>query len=126
MDHEYFYLYRGHYFHQIGCYTLALGNYKKAMNEYGSREHYLQQSIAHCHLALGNYEEALRLYREEYTKSDTPDIVFGLMCAEFNNKNDERVIELYKSLLAKENELDKFHLNEIKRFEKRLKKEKLI
>jgi len=126
IDEEYFYIQRGSYFYKLHCYSLALGNYKIALKKFGSTDQFLKPSIAYCYMALGNYIKSQKFYREAYLMSKHPDILLGLTCAELNLKNDKVGLQIFEELLTKEKEFTQYHIDEVKRIQERMLKDKII
>jgi tetratricopeptide (TPR) repeat protein len=126
MDHEYFYVKRGNYLYELKCYSLALGNYRTALEKYDTKDPLIKGTIAYCYLMLGNYKESLRYYREAYRESDHLDLLIGLVCAELNNENDEKGLQLFDQLMKRENEFDAHQKQEAKDIKKKLIEDGLI
>lgn len=126
MDQEYFYINRGNYFYEIECYQLAIGNYNSALNEHNSKDPYIKIALAYCYSMIGNNEKSLILYQESYNKNQHPDAAIGLICAQLNNGNDEKAIDLLKQTQVRKDELDSYHINELALLEKRLTREGLL
>ncbi|WP_153306593.1 tetratricopeptide repeat protein [Desulfogranum japonicum] len=126
IDEEYFYIQRGNYFYKLRFYSLALGNYKTALEKFGSTDQFLKPSIAYCYLVLGNYIQSQKLYREAYLVSKHPDILVGLVCAELNLGNDEAGIHIFEELLSKKNEFTEYHKEEVIRIQDQMLQDKII
>lgn len=126
IDKEYFYIQRGNYFYKLHCFSLALGNYKTALNKYGSTDQFLKPSIAYCYLVLGNYIQAQKIYRESYLVSKHPDILVGLVYAELNLENNKASIQIFEELLGKDKEFTKYHRDEVKRIQEQMLQDNII
>ena len=126
LDHEYFYIYRGNCFYELHLYSLALGNYKKAQEDYNSQDPFIKSAIGFCYLMLGNKQKSLNVYREAYKENKHPSVIIGLICAELNGGNTEAGHKLMQELSERKKELDPYHLKEFKRIKKQLDEDELL
>ena len=126
IDEEYFYIQRGNYFYKLRCYSLALGNYKKALEKFGSTDQFLKPSIGYCYMALGNYVQSQKFYREAYIMSKHPDILVGLTCAELNLENDKVGVQIFEELLTKQEEFTQYHIDEVERIQEQMLQDNII
>jgi tetratricopeptide (TPR) repeat protein len=74
LDQEHFYIVRANYFTDLGWYSYAIGNYKKALKE--SIDPLLTAALGYCYLTVGDYAKSVKYYREAYRKSEDPIISF--------------------------------------------------
>jgi tetratricopeptide (TPR) repeat protein len=123
IDQEYFHIHRGNCFHQLGLFSLALGNYKTALFEFESQDEFLKSAIGYCYAMLGNYRGSLEFYREAYLESRHPDILIGLVYAELNCGNQQNGVRVFDELLQRHEEFDDFHRMEVERIRHRMDNE---